>query len=214
MSGANRRPPMRAAALLAAVAVSTAAGCGAVKRCGYAGWGREAWQQSDRVVEALAVAPGSRVADLGAGGGFFTFRLADAVGAEGEVYAVDVDPDMTEYLEDRVREEGRDNVSVVLAPYDDPKLPVPVDLIFTCNTYHHIEGRVAYFRNARRYLRPGGRVAVIEYRDDDAGFWHPGGHSTPPAAIRDEMEEAGYRLVAEHDWLERQGFLVFAPQEG
>jgi len=184
-------------------------GCGPLRRFGYEGLGRDAWQQPERVVASLGIAPGMRVADLGAGGGYFTWRLADAVGESGRLYAVDVDPDMTGFLEQRAREDGRANVQVILAKYEDPLIPEPgVDLLFTCNTYHHLEARSDYFRHAARYLRPGARVAVIEYKRH-GWFQRWFGHFTEAEEIRSEMETAGYRLVESFDWLERQSFQVF-----
>ncbi len=193
-------------------AILALGGCTCIKRCAYEGFGRDGWQQPERVIEALAIQPGDRVADLGAGGGYFTFRLADAVGEAGQVYAVDVDASMLEYLDGRIEREERRNVATVRAAYEDPKLPEPVDLIFTSNTYHHIQERAAYFERAQRYLKPGGRVAIVEYKP--RGFFQrifP--HSTEGADIVSEMESAGYRLERDHDFLERQSFLVFAPDE-
>ena len=198
-------PRVWIAALLAASMI----GCAAVKRCAYGGFGRDGWQQPDRVIEALDLRPGARVADLGAGGGYFTFRLADAVGPEGRVLAVDIDADMTRHLAERARQEGRGNVEVILARHDDPLLPeAGVDLIFTVNTYHHIEDRSAYFARAARSLAPGGRVAVIEYRPEGL-FQRIFPHATLADVIRREMESAGYRLEEQHDFLDRQSFLVF-----
>lgn len=196
-----------------AVLVLLAGGCARCKRAAYAGWGRDRWQQPERVVETLGIVSGQRIADLGAGGGYFTFRLAEAVGDSGLVYAVDVDADMTGYLEARVAEEGVPNVEVVLAEYDDPLLPdAGVDLIFTCNTYHHLEDRPAYFARVRRALRPGGRVAIVEY-EPRGWLQRVFPHSTPTELIRDEMARAGYRLEGEHDFLDRQSFLIFARGE-
>jgi arsenite methyltransferase len=163
-------------------------------------------------VTALAIEPGDTVADLGSGSGYFTLRLAEATGASGRVLAVDVDADMNELVTERAREAGVANVETVLAQPDDPKLPEgAVDLVFTCNTYHHLEERPAYFARLRRALAPGGRVAIVEYREQAFLLRR---HATPPDVIRSEMETAGYRLVADHDFLERQSFLVFAPEEG
>jgi ubiquinone/menaquinone biosynthesis C-methylase UbiE len=190
--------------LVALLALALAPGCGALKRAAYAPPGRDAQQQPERVVAALALANGAQVADLGAGGGYFTFRLADAVGPEGRVYAVDVDPDMLAYLRGRVRDESRANVEVVEAAPDDSRLPdAGVDLVFLCNTYHHLGERVAYFERLRGRLRPGGRVAIVEYRT--------GNHGTDPAVIAQELEAAGYRRVQEETFLSEQSFLVFTP---
>ncbi len=183
-------------------------GCGAFKRTLYGGFGRDGWQQPERVIETLELDPGDRVADLGAGGGYFTFRLAEAVGPEGVVYAVDVDEGMTDHLAGEAAERGHANVRTVLAPYDDTNLrDGSIDLLFTSNTYHHIEDRVAYFEKARADLAPGGRIAILDY---DRPSWLRS-HYTEKADILSEMEQAGYRLVADHDFIDRQSFLVFAP---
>lgn len=206
------RPAVVLTALVSLLAAL--AGCSSLKRFAYEGFGRDEWQQPARVVEALEIEPGDRVADLGAGGGYFTFRLADAVGPEGVVYAVDVDPDMTALLRERAADEGYANVRVVDAAPDDPRLPAgAVDLVFTSNTYHHIPDRVAYFARLEEVLAPGGRVAIVELRDEGffAGLF---GHATNEEKIRREMEAAGYRLTAQHDFLERQSFLIFAPASG
>lgn len=201
------RNPSRAVALAGLVALLLLAGCGAVKRCAYEGFRRDRWQQPERVVADLALAPGAKVADLGAGGGYFTFRLARAVGPEGRVYAVDVDEGMNEHVAEEAVEEGLANVATVLAAADDPKLPEPVDLLFTSNTYHHLEEREAYFRGVReRYLAPGGRVAIVEFRPEKTS------HATSRETIEAEMTAAGYTLVKAHDYLERQHFLVFSPE--
>ena len=196
----------RAPLVLALVALLGAGpGCGRIKAWMYAPGDRDEWQQPERVIEALAVAPGDVVADLGAGGGYFTFRLADATGPGGRVYAVDVDDDMVDLIAEEARERGVAQVHTVLAEPGDPGLPEPVQLVFTCNTYHHLEDRVAYFARLRSRLAPGGRVAVIDFREEAFR------HHTPAETIRSELVEAGYRLLAEHDFLERQHFLVFAP---
>jgi predicted methyltransferase len=182
-------------------------GCGALKRCAYEGFARDAWQQPERVVADLALVPGARVADLGAGGGYFTFRLAHAVGPTGLVFAVDVDPDMVDFLAQQAAEQGFTNVRPVLAAGDDPRLPERVDLVFTSNTYHHLENRAAYFSALReRALAPGGRVAIVEYRPEATS------HATARETIEREMTAAGFRLEKSFDYLERQHFLVFASE--
>ena len=189
---------------LALLSLALPSGCGALKRFAYAGPGREAEQQPERVVAALELAPAAQVADLGAGGGYFTFRLADAVGPDGRVYALDVDPDMLGYLRERVRDERRANVVVIQAGFDDSRLPAEsVDLIFVCNTYHHLSDRSAYFAKLRGRLRAGGRIAIVEHES--------GAHGTSPDVIRAELAAAGYRAVEEHTFLAEQLFVIFAP---
>jgi ubiquinone/menaquinone biosynthesis C-methylase UbiE len=174
---------------------------------------RDAWQQPARVVEALALRPGDRVADVGSGGGYFTRRLAKAVEPGGRVYAVDVDAGINDLLERKLVEEGVRNVSVVLATPADPGLPAGgVDLIFTSNTYHHLPEPSVYFETVKKALGPRGRVAIVEYDPAKAGwFARTFGHATPREEIVAALEAAGYRLSADHGFLERQSFLVFEP---
>jgi len=200
----GRPNPSRAAVLLVAAIALLLSSCGALKRCAYEGFLRDRWQQPERVVADLALAPGARVADLGAGGGYFTFRLAQAVGPAGLVYAVDIDPDMVDFLAEQAAEQELANVRPVLAAVDDARLPERVDLVFTSNTYHHLENRTAYFGALRdRALASGGRVAIVEYRPEVTS------HATARETIEQEMTAAGFRLVKSFDYLERQHFLVF-----
>jgi ubiquinone/menaquinone biosynthesis C-methylase UbiE len=189
------------------------AGCASLKQCAYEGLSRNEWQQPEKVIESLAIKPGDRIADLGSGSGYFTFRLAKAVGPAGKVYAVDIDPDMTQLVEKQAKEKNAANVEVVLAKPNDPLLPAPeVDLIFSVDTYHHIQNRVHYFANIKKYLRPNGRVAIIDF---DRRAWIEGllRHYTPSEFIKREMENAGFRLDREFDFLDRQSFLVFVPSK-
>ena len=189
-------------------------GCGGVKRCLYEGMGRDDWQKPDEVVALLDIREGGSVADLGAGGGYFTFRLANAVGDSGRVYAVDVDESMVAYLRERAGREGRKNVEVVLGTFDDPQLPDgEIDLLFTSNTYHHIQNRADYFERVLGDLAPNGRVAIVEFDESGGWFARHFGHHTGKASIVEEMQQAGYRLAHDHETLDRQSFLIFAPQD-
>lgn len=190
-------------------AVVLLAGCAQLKHCAYQGVNRDDWQQPQRVIAALNLRPGDRVADLGSGGGYFTFRLAEAVGPAGKVYAVDIDQDMVDLIAKRANQERISNIEPILAKPDDPFLPkTDIDLIFTSNTYHHIDKRIAYFANLRKYLRPDGRVAIIDF---DRRSWLAGlfRHYTPSEFIKPEMEQAGYSLQQELGFLDRQSFLIF-----
>ena len=197
--------------MLFGLALLFLAGCSFLKQCAYEGFNRDQWQQPQKVIESLALRPGDRVADLGSGSGYFTYRLAEAVGPQGKVYAVDVDREMNDLVAKAIKEKNIGNVEVILALLDDPMLPpIGVDLVFTVNTYHHFENRVTYFQKVRKYLRPGGRTAVIDFdrRAWFEGMWQ---HYTPAEFIKREMEQAGYRLQRELTFLDRQSFLIFAP---
>lgn len=179
---------------------------GALKSLAYSGFRRDRWQEPERVLSALAVQDGRRVLDLGAGGGYFTFRLASAVGPEGLVYAVDPDADMRWWISRRAERGGYDNVIALDPNNDAPALPEPIALVLVVDAFHHLPGdRVAYFEHLARTLAPEGRVAVIE----PLPRWYLFGHATPPDLVRAALRQAGYRLTAEHDFLPRQSFLVF-----
>lgn len=204
----SRTPLLRS---LIICAFLSSAGCAALKQCAYEGFGRDSWQQPEKVLEALEIEPGDHVADLGAGSGYFTFLLAQAVGRDGRVYAVDVDRDMVALLSERVEAEGHKNVEVILAEPDDPVLPeASLDLLFTCNVYHHLENRSAYFARVAKSLKPDGRVAIIDLSGKSWFAWLTG-HATPAEVIEREMKAAGYTPVRTFDFLPKQVFLIFRP---
>lgn len=184
--------------------------CTGLKRLAYEGFWRDSWQHPEQVIRTLEIQTGQHIADLGSGSGYFTFRLADASGPNGKVYAVDIDHGMNKYMEKQARKRGYQNIDVILAQYHDPRIPGDgVDLIFTCNTYHHIKDRVTYFAQARRYLRPGGRVAIIDFNGKGC-FQQFFPHFTASEVIKKEMGSAGYHLRHEFGFLPRQHFLVFS----
>ncbi len=195
---------------LVAGVVLLSTGCTALKQCVYEGFNRDEWQHPERVIASLELQQSQHLADLGSGSGYFTLRLAEAVGRTGKVYAVDVDLEMNEVLAQRAKDGGFDNIEVILAKYDDPRLPESgVDLIFSSNTYHHLEDRVAYFARVAKYLRPNGRIAIIDFNGE--GWLHkllP--HWTAAEVIEGEMKEAGYALERRHDFLPKQHFLIFS----
>lgn len=182
-------------------------GCTSMKRFAYDGYKRDEWQQPDKVVETLQLNSGDTVADLGSGGGYFTFRFADAVGETGTVYAVDVDKGLLEYVEKTAAEKGYHNIKTLRASVEDSGLtPGSVNLIFVCNTFHHLHDRERYFANLKPALQSGGRVAIIEYT---SGWLNSIGHGTPTEQVVAEMQAAGYQLQVQFDFLERQNFLIF-----
>ncbi len=177
---------------------------------------RDAYQQPDRVVQALKLQPGQAVADLGAGSGYFTFRLARAVGSGGRVYAIDIEPGFIQALEERGgREEGGEVVQTVLAQPDDARLAErSVDLVLIVKTYHHISSREAYLEALEPALRAGGRVAVVDYREGELPVGPPPGHKLSRAEVIAEFEAAGYGLEEELEFLPYQYFLIFSPRAG
>jgi cyclopropane fatty-acyl-phospholipid synthase-like methyltransferase len=172
---------------------------------------RDAWQKPDEVIRALELAPDASVADIGAGTGYFSVRLARAV-PQGRVYAADVSPSMVHHLESRAAQEKLANLVALQAEPGDPRLPRAVDLVLLVDTYHHIGDRVAYFGGLRKSLTATGRLAIIDFRvDSPAGPQHG---RVAPDTVKTELARAGYRFVAAHDFLPYQYFLVFAPAGG
>ena len=170
---------------------------------------RDAWQKPQEVIEALALKPNAVAADIGAGTGYFSMRFARAL-PRGKVYAVDLEPDMVKHLAARAKREHLPNVIAVQAAMDDARLPEKVDLALFVDTYHHIDDRRRYFARLKESLKPGGRVAIIDFTlDADIG---PAPRArVSPERVKSELTAAGYRLVDEQTFLENQYFLVFTP---
>jgi ubiquinone/menaquinone biosynthesis C-methylase UbiE len=168
---------------------------------------RDAWQLPHRVITALNLKRGQIVADIGAGTGYFSVRLAKSEAAP-RVYAVDIEPSMVSYVRERASKEGLSNVTAVLASAEQPNLPEPVDLVLIVDTYHHIGDREAYFRRLVKSIKPGGQVAIIDFKPDSPEG-PPKEFRFPVEKFKSEMGKAGYRLAAQHDFLPRQQFLVF-----
>jgi len=174
---------------------------------------RDAWQRPERVVAALGLRPGQAVADLGAGTGYFSRHLSRAVGPAGAVLAVDPEPNLVAWLRDRAEREGTPNVVPVLASRDTPRLPHgSVDVVLVVDTYHHLDARVAYFEALRAALRPGGRVAVIDWQKRPLPVGPEMDHKLAREQVVEEMGRAGYALVEEPDVLPYQYFLIFRPR--
>lgn len=168
---------------------------------------RDSWQKPDEVIRLLALAPDARVADIGAGTGYFTVRLAKAV-TRGTVFAVDVEPKMVEHLAHRAKESGLPNVRAVKGSETSANLPEPVDLALLVNSFHHIDARVDYVKNLAASLRAGARIAIIEYRPD-AERGAPKHMRLTVSQIDADMKAAGYVRTAAHDLLPHQNLLVY-----
>jgi SAM-dependent methyltransferase len=168
---------------------------------------RDVWQKPHEVIQALALKPDFVVADIGAGTGYFSTRLAHMV-PKGRVLAVDTEPDMVKYLTERAKREGLKNMTSVAAKPDDPKLPLKADVALFVDVYHHIENRERYFRKLADSLKPGGRVAIIDFRMDSPDG-PPKDARIAPERVQAELKSAGYELAQEHAFLPNQFFLVF-----
>jgi len=168
---------------------------------------RDAWQKPDDILNALHLWRTDRVADLGAGTGYFSVRIARLV-PEGKLFAVDIEPNMLAHLRQRAHHEHLGVLVPILASAESANLPEPVDLVLVVDTYHHIDDRVAYFSRLKASLRPNGRLAVVDFTAASPEG-PPRDHRIPSEQVTSELEAAGYSLVATHTFLPRQYFLVF-----
>ena len=174
--------------------------------------GRDAWQKPEVVLDRLGVKPGMVVADVGAGTGYFSVRLAHAVGPEGRVLAVDVEPNLVDYMKDRAAKERLPQMVPVLVPPDDPKLPPRgVDLVLIVDTWHHIDDRLSYLAKLAAGLKPGGRVAVVDFKKGDFPVGPPDAHKLASEAIAEEFRSAGWAVTKSWEDLPYQYVLVFTP---
>jgi SAM-dependent methyltransferase len=170
--------------------------------------GREQRLHIDRVMDALAIAPGKSVADIGAGSGWFTVRAAKRVTSSGEVYAVDINPDAIAYINRRVAGDGVHNVKTILSTPKDPELPAnSIDAVLLLKTYHEVSNPVVLMRNLRSALRPSARIGIIDRSGNGEN------HGVQKSVVVREMGEAGYRLVDEQNNLVKDDdmdyFLIF-----
>jgi ubiquinone/menaquinone biosynthesis C-methylase UbiE len=157
---------------------------------------RDAWQKPAAVIAALGLSPKQSVADIGAGTGYFSVRFAKAL-PTGKVYAIDIESTLVEHMKQRVKSAGLEKVvHPVLGAGNDPKIPTPVDLVFFCNTYHHIPNRPAYFRRVAAKLQPAGRIAIVDFKAGPLPVGPPEDHRTPPPMVERELKQAGLRRVS------------------
>ena len=174
---------------------------------------RDTWLMPERVVRSLGIEnKGGVIADIGAGSGYFSRRLAGEVPG-GTVYAVDVDDEFRGYIEHNRESWGTPNIEPHLAFYDDPALPEHgIDLVFVSNTYPYLRSRVSYFKKVRSALKPGGRLAVINFKPDadvpDNTAPAPQ-FRTPRETVITELQAAGFVLEREETYLPYQYFLLF-----
>lgn len=172
---------------------------------------RDAYQKPHEVVTALALKEGERIADIGAGSGYFSLRFAQHVGARGQVLAVDISPEMIVHLNRRIRDARLENIRTILALPDDPLLAdSSVDRIFICETWHHIENHPQYLARLKKTLRPGGHVIIIDFQKKPMSVGPPAEMRVAREDVVREFEQNGFRLAKEHTFLPYQYFLGFA----
>jgi SAM-dependent methyltransferase len=173
--------------------------------------GRDEKLQINRVMDILGITLGKSVADIGAGSGWFTVRAARRVGETGSVYAVDINPEATRYIENRAQKEGLHNVKTILSKSDDPELPAnKIDSVLLLKTYHEVDKPVALLRNLAVALRPGAKVGIIDRNGNGEN------HGVAREIVIKEGSEAGYVLLSQYDFVKGDGmdyFLVFAVKQ-
>lgn len=170
---------------------------------------REEWQEPDRIMDALGIADGARVADVGAGGGWFTIRLAKRVGPNGRVYAEDIQHQMIESIERRVQRENLRWVETKLGTPTDPKLPGNLNAVLIVDTYPQLDEPVLILKHLAAALAPNGRVGIVDWRKDVFGPGPAMNERLEPEAIIRDATRAGLRLHAHHKFLRYQYLLVF-----
>ena len=175
---------------------------------------RDAWQRPDQIMDFLEIAEGSVVADLGAGGGWFTIRLAHRVKPSGRVYAEDIQPEMISAISRRAERENLEIIETVLGTSRDPQLPTPVDVALIVDAYHEMDDPRALLRNVRKSLKPGGRVGIVEFKKDGYGPGRPMDERVDPETVIADARAAGLRLVARGDFLRYQYLLKFVADTG
>lgn len=167
--------------------------------------------KANEIIRTLYIKAGATVADIGAGGGYFTMCFAEAVGRDGRVYAVDNNAKSAAYVENMSKQNGMTNIEAVLLDNTALKLPEHgCDLIFLRNVFHHLDETVEYFKDLKRFLKPEGRVVIIDYKKRKTfNFIALMGHHVEEETIRKTMSAAGYSLVERYDLLSEQSFTVY-----
>ena len=155
---------------------------------------RETEERPQLVIDALEIEPGQTIADLGAGSGYYSFRIAPLVGDRGTVLAIDVEPRMLKIISERAKRDGVKNITTVLGTPSDPNLePNSVDLLFMVDVYHELEFPLEMMTKVREALKPGGRVALIEYKAEDPAVMIKPVHKMTERQIIRELTAAGFR---------------------
>jgi SAM-dependent methyltransferase len=171
---------------------------------------REMEEEPDKALDAIGIARGSTVADVGAGAGYMSWRMAERVGRAGKVYANDVQPEMLDLLRRNMAERHLTNFEAVLGGYDDPKLPQgAIDLVLLVDVYHEFSEPQKMLRRIRESLKPDGRLVLLEYRAEDPKVPIRPEHKMSVAQVKSELEPEGYKLDKVLETLPRQHILIF-----
>jgi ubiquinone/menaquinone biosynthesis C-methylase UbiE len=171
---------------------------------------RDEWQQPDKIMDALGIYDGNRVADVAAGGGWFTVRLARRVGPNGRVYSEDINPLMIESIRHATDREGLRNVETILGKTSDPRLPAGLQAALIVDSYFYLEDPIGVLRNTASALAPNGRLGIVDFKKDGAGGPGPElDRRTDPEVIVRAAAAAGLKLRSHETFLRYQYLLVF-----
>ena len=171
---------------------------------------RDAYQRPEQIMDALQIGEGSKVADLGAGGGWFTVRLARRVGPNGRVYAEDVQHQMIGAIQRRVQREGLSNVEFVLGTQTDPKLPPgSLDAALVVDAYHEMEQPVTLLKNLARAMKPTGLIGIVNYKKDGGGPGPDMAERVDAEKVLADAKAAGLELRKRETFLRYQYMLTF-----
>ena len=167
-------------------------------------------EEPDIALDAIKLTTGSTVADVGAGSGYMSVKMAKRVGPTGKVYANDIQPEMLTLLRQRLAKEKITNIETVLGTIDDPKLPAAtLDLILMVDVYHELAAPQRTLQQLKRALSPSGRLVLLEYRKEDPSIPIREEHKMSVADAKAELEAEGYRLASVIETLPRQHILIF-----
>jgi ubiquinone/menaquinone biosynthesis C-methylase UbiE len=173
---------------------------------------RDEWQKPDATIDALGISPGDRVADLGAGTGYFLPYLVEAVGPSGTVFAVEVEPNLIAHMRERAEQLNAPNIIPILASLDDARLPdQSVDLILIVDTFHHLDDRLAYLSRLKRDLSDRGRIAIVDWKKEELPEGPRPDHKIAPEQVVRELQAAGFRQVPLKMDLPYHYLLLFEP---
>ena len=170
---------------------------------------RMEWQKPDLVTEKMNIKEGYHIADIGAGTGYFTRRFARLVGSKGRSIGYDTEPGMVDYMKKDAIGLKRSNYQAMLIQKDINLPAKSFDIIFLCNTYHHLENRVQYFSKLRKSLKKGGRIIIVDFYHRATPVGPPVAHKISRSQVKQEMESAGYSLLQSPEILPYQYYLEF-----
>lgn len=169
--------------------------------------------KADQIMETLALKPGQVIADIGSGGGYFTYKFAKVVGNKGKVYAVDTNQEFLAFIKNQATEQGLNNIVTWFTASEHPDLPKHTfDYVFLRNVSHHLPNRVEYFQRLKETLKPDGKIVIIEYNERGGFFsFHKlHRHFVPQNILLEEMKQAGYSIQKSYDFLSEQSFTIFS----